>query len=181
MLPVARRYAQAVYALASAQQSMGDVVAAFAALAKACEQPTVRAALLSPALPRATKEKILLTLGAKMPPLAQRAASVMARGGRAALVALVADVLAQMQASAQHTVHAQVVAARPLSAPDQAALTQALRRATGQEIALSQQVDPELLGGMIVELGSQRLDGSLAGSLQRLASHLAHAEPLSRS
>jgi F-type H+-transporting ATPase subunit delta len=43
-----------------------------------------------------------------------------------------------------------------------------LRRAVGGKVAIETRVDPSLLGGLIVKLGSRMVDASLSSKLQRL-------------
>jgi len=63
---------------------------------------------------------------------------------------------------------AEVTVAQPLDEARQAALTEQLRRAVGARVAVDIRVDPALLGGMIVKVGSRMVDASLSSRLQRL-------------
>ena len=65
-------------------------------------------------------------------------------------------------------VTAEVTVAQPLNEARQAALTEQLRRAVGARVAVDIRVDPALLGGMIVKVGSRMVDASLSSRLQRL-------------
>ncbi len=65
-------------------------------------------------------------------------------------------------------VTAEVTVAQPLTEARQAALTEQLRRAVGSRVAVDIRVDPALLGGMIVKVGSRMVDASLSSRLQRL-------------
>jgi F-type H+-transporting ATPase subunit delta len=53
-------------------------------------------------------------------------------------------------------------------------LTAALKRRFGGEIALSQAVDPALIGGAVIDAGDVVIDGSLRSKLARLQAALAH-------
>ena len=63
---------------------------------------------------------------------------------------------------------AEVVAARPLSDTQLALLSEQLRRSVGRRVSVDARVDPGLIGGMIVKVGSRMVDGSLKSKLQRL-------------
>ena len=64
---------------------------------------------------------------------------------------------------------AQVTVAQPLDETQAARrLTEQLRRAVGARVAVDIRVDPALLGGMIVRVGSRMVDASLSSRLQRL-------------
>jgi F-type H+-transporting ATPase subunit delta len=58
--------------------------------------------------------------------------------------------------------------AQPLNEARTAALTDQLRRAVGARVAVDIRVDPALLGGMTVKVGSRMVDASLKSRLQRL-------------
>ena len=63
---------------------------------------------------------------------------------------------------------AEVVAARPLSEAQLARLSEQLRRSVGRRVSVDTKVDPGLIGGMIVKVGSRMVDGSVKSKLQRL-------------
>jgi F-type H+-transporting ATPase subunit delta len=65
-------------------------------------------------------------------------------------------------------VTAEVTAAQPLTESQQNALGEQLRRAVGRRVTMDLRVDPSLLGGMIVKVGSRMIDGSLKSRLRRL-------------
>ncbi|HEY1503142.1 MAG TPA: ATP synthase F1 subunit delta, partial [Stellaceae bacterium] len=65
-------------------------------------------------------------------------------------------------------VTAEVISAQPLSDAQKQSLDERLRRAVGGKVAIETRVDPSLLGGLIVKLGSRMVDASLSSKLQRL-------------
>jgi F-type H+-transporting ATPase subunit delta len=65
-------------------------------------------------------------------------------------------------------VSAEVVSAEPLSAKHVTALKEALKASLGKDVALEAKVDPALIGGLIVKVGSRMLDGSLRTKLNAL-------------
>ena len=64
---------------------------------------------------------------------------------------------------------AEVVTARPLNDDQVAALKAQLRTRAGRDVILEPAVDPNILGGIVVKLGSQRIDASIRTKLNRLA------------
>ena len=64
----------------------------------------------------------------------------------------------------------EVVTARPLSDGQIAALKQQLRTRAGRDVTIDAEVDPNILGGIVVKLGSQQIDASIRTKLNRLAS-----------
>lgn len=65
-------------------------------------------------------------------------------------------------------VSAEVTSAEPLSAAHVADLKAALKDALGKDVALDTQVDPSLIGGLIVRVGSRMIDGSIRTKLNSL-------------
>jgi F-type H+-transporting ATPase subunit delta len=63
---------------------------------------------------------------------------------------------------------ASVVSAKPLSATQRAALQSALKTSIKREIRMTESVDPSLLGGLVVKVGSRQIDSSLKSKLARL-------------
>lgn len=89
------------------------------------------------------------------------------------------DVLEQYQVllrELKQTVLADVVSAVPLSEEQTATIRDRVAALSGaQNVELSVQVDPDLLGGLIVKVGSQVIDASLRGQLRRIGMQLATA------
>ena len=61
-----------------------------------------------------------------------------------------------------------MTSARDLSDDQQAALLETLRGSVGGKVQLDLKVDPALIGGLVVKVGSRMIDSSLRSKLQRL-------------
>ena len=61
-----------------------------------------------------------------------------------------------------------MVSAVPLSEEQLAAVRDQLSKAVGQQVKLTTSVDPNLLGGLVVRVGSRMIDASLRTKLHRL-------------
>jgi F-type H+-transporting ATPase subunit delta len=68
-----------------------------------------------------------------------------------------------------------VSSAQPLEAAQREQLERTLRERLGHEVRLETAVDPRLIGGFVVQVGSVRYDGSLDGQLERLRQQLVAA------
>jgi len=66
--------------------------------------------------------------------------------------------------------NAEVTSAHPLSDDQVAELKHQLRTRVGREVSVDLQVDPDLLGGLVVRIGSQMIDSSIRTRLNALAS-----------
>jgi len=65
-------------------------------------------------------------------------------------------------------IRAEVTAAQEMSKAQVAALNDQLKRAVGSKVAVDIRVDPAIIGGLVVKVGSRMVDGSLRSKLQRL-------------
>ena len=68
--------------------------------------------------------------------------------------------------------HATATTAAKLTPEEVKALTERLERSTGRRVALDVEVDPSLLGGLVVRVGDRMIDGSVRGRLERLRNQL---------
>jgi F-type H+-transporting ATPase subunit delta len=70
-------------------------------------------------------------------------------------------------------VDARITSAKPLADADKEQLDRALRARTGKQVRMSFSLDPNLIGGVLAQVGSTIYDGSVRGQLERLRSELA--------
>ena len=105
---------------------------------------------------------------AGLSPLTRDFLAVVAHNRRLfAVPAMIEAYLAKL-AERRGEVTAEVTVAQPLNEARTAALNEQLRRAVGARVAVEIRVDPALLGGMTVKVGSRMVDASLKSRLQRL-------------
>ncbi len=64
--------------------------------------------------------------------------------------------------------HAEVTVAEPLSDKNRKALSDALKEKTGKSVEISEKVDPAIIGGIVVKLGSRMVDSSVRTKLNSL-------------
>jgi ATP synthase F1 delta subunit len=69
-------------------------------------------------------------------------------------------------------VAATVSSAAPLDEDEEAAIRSRVEARTGREVRLTSEVDPELIGGLVVRVGDQWIDASVRGRLERLRDQL---------
>ena len=165
---VARRYARALHALASEArraEAVTDELAAFDQLLSA--EPELREALLRPWVKAATKRGIVLEVAGRLgvSPLTRNFLALVAQRRR---LDLLGEILAAYRARVDEAAgrsRARVRSAAPLSDAERAALREHLGRRLGRTVLLDTEVDPNLLGGFVAEVGSRVLDMSVAGQL----------------
>ncbi len=97
---------------------------------------------------------------------------VMLRDGQLALLGEVVEQLALALAGGGRQELARVVTAVPLTRKEQEALRAQVRKRFGEEVAVRFEVEPDILGGVIIKVGDKLIDGSLAGRLAALHQRL---------
>jgi F-type H+-transporting ATPase subunit delta len=106
----------------------------------------------------------------KLDPITTNFLGVLAKNGRKAQLRPVIRAFRRLAAENRGEVSADVITARPLNDDQVAALKRQLRARAGRDVAIDASVDPKILGGIVVKLGSQQIDASIRTKLNRLAS-----------
>ena len=168
---LAVRYATALFELARDDGALDAVAADLASIqAMAAESDDLRRLVRSPVIGRREQGKAIDAVmeRAGIGRLTRRFIGVVAANRR--LFALESVIASFRQLLARHRgeLTAIVTTAHPLTAEQRAALDAALRRAIGVKLAIETKVEPELLGGLVVRIGSRMFDSSLRSKLQRL-------------
>jgi F-type H+-transporting ATPase subunit delta len=168
---LADRYAAALFDLADEAKALDRIADDLRALRSLlAESDDFRRLVRSPVLSRADQGKAVAALGerAGYDRLTRNFLGLLARNRR--LFALPEMIRAFLDRLAQRRgeVTAEVVSAAPLTRQQQDTLDERLRRAVGRKVAIETKVDPSLLGGLVVKVGSRMVDASLKSKLQRL-------------
>ena len=124
----------------------------------------------SPVLSRLEQGRAVAALAqrAELSPLVRDFLAVVARNRRLfAVPAMIEGYLARL-AERRGEVAASVTAAQPLSESQLEALSEHLRRTIGRRVSVDVRIDPRLIGGLIVKVGSRMVDGSVESKLRRL-------------
>jgi F-type H+-transporting ATPase subunit delta len=168
---LAARYASALYDLADEQGALDAVAADLKGLAQLIADSEDFARFIkSPVLSRADQGKGIAAVArhAGLNPLTAKFLGLVAANRRLfALPGMIRGFLAIL-AQRRGEVTAEVTSAAALSDNQTAAIAAALRQAVGRTVALSAKVDPAILGGLIVKVGSRMVDSSLKSKLSRL-------------
>lgn len=101
--------------------------------------------------------------------------TLLARQKRLALLPEIIVLFARRMSEARGEMKAELVSAAPLKKQDAEAISDRLSQAYGKKVVLELRQDPELLGGIVVKVGSVQLDASLSGKLRRLGHKLRAA------
>jgi F-type H+-transporting ATPase subunit delta len=175
---VGSRYAQALFDLASEQKQIAAVEADLKSLKKAlAESKDLRVLVGSPAFGADDKAKGLAAIATKgkFNATTKKFLGLLAANGRASVLASVITGFEDLSAKARGAVSAQVTTAIPLSAAQSKGVAAALRQALGKDPEIETRVDPAILGGIKVRVGSRLFDASLKSKLDSLKFALKRA------
>jgi F-type H+-transporting ATPase subunit delta len=168
---LAERYAAALFDLADERRMLDSVAADLRQLRDMLQASGDFLRLIrSPILSRDQQGKAVAALAerAGLSLLVRDFLAVVGRNRRLFAVPAMIEAFLANLAARRGEVTAQVTAARPLSEAQLGALSEQLHRSTGSKVTVDVQVDPGLIGGLVVKLGSRMVDGSIKSKLQRL-------------
>jgi F-type H+-transporting ATPase subunit delta len=168
---LAERYAAALFELADEHRTLDEVASDLRELRTmlAASGDLLRL-IRSPVLSREQQGKAIGVIAERsgLNPLVRNFLAVVAANRRLfAVPAMIEAFLAQL-AARRGEVTAQVTVAQELSERQREALNEQLRRSIGSRVSVDVQIDPVLIGGIVVKLGSRMVDASIRSKLQRL-------------
>ncbi|GLT00992.1 ATP synthase subunit delta [Sphingobium jiangsuense] len=166
------RYALALFELARDNNQLDSVAQSLATIKAALgESEEFRKLTTSPVIGREASAKAVAALAAPMglDPLTTKFLGVLAQARR--LPQLAAAIRAFETLLSQHRgeARAEVTSAHPLTKTQVTALTKSLKTRVGRDVAVDLKVDPAILGGLVVKIGSQMIDSSIRTRLNTLA------------
>ena len=100
---------------------------------------------------------------------------LLAEKGRAAELGDVADEFDALVAQEQRILDVRLTTAHELSDKEFQKILGSIEQASGRKVQAERDVDPDLIGGLVLQAGSMRLDASVRGRLERLRHDLTHA------
>lgn len=175
---VGGRYAQALFDLANEQNKVATVEADLKSLKAAiADSRDLRVLLASPTFGAEDKRKGLTAIAekARFDAVTKKFLGLMAANGRARALSDAIVGFENLAAAARGAVSAEVVTALPLSSAQAKGVAAALRQALGKDPEITTRVDPSLLGGIKVKVGSRLFDASIRSKLDSLKFALKRA------
>jgi F-type H+-transporting ATPase subunit delta len=166
------RYASALYELAAESKAVSAVESDLEKVGAAIlAMPDLAGLIRNPRLGRDDAAKAMEGIAAalKVSPLTKNFLGVLAANRRLAALPEMVRAFAAIAASARGEVKAEVTSAHPLSTAQLKALGEKLKAREGKDVTLSATVDPAILGGLIVKIGSTQIDSSIRTRLNSLA------------
>lgn len=175
---IAGRYATAIFELAEEGASLDQVEGWLAQLKEALGASEDLAALIrSPIVSREEQGAAMAAVCDKMGIGAPVSGMIGLMAAKRRLFTLpdVINVFNQLVADKKGIVPAEVTAAAPLSAAQQKALEDTIKKSVGADIALDVTVDESLIGGLVVKVGSKMIDTSIKSKLASLQTAMKEA------
>ena len=167
-----RRYAEAAFQLATRDDSI-ETWRRELELAAASVDGQLMDVLANPALPLDERLDAANRVLADLSQSVRNLVFLLVRRRRIEQLPRVAAEFIRLDERRQGITHATATSAAPLTDLERKALTARLEQMTGGRIALETDVDANLLGGLVVRVGDQLIDGSVRGRLERLRNQLA--------
>jgi F-type H+-transporting ATPase subunit delta len=169
---LAGRYAIALFELARDEKQIDEVAASLARLRQAVtESADLRELISSPLIGRDDQARaigaVVGSLG--LDRLTGNFVGVLAQNRRLSQIPSVIRNFNLLAARHRGEITAEVTSARPLDDDQVGQIKQQLRTRMGRDIAVELNVDPAILGGLVVKIGSQMIDSSIRTKLNTLA------------
>lgn len=172
---VSRRYARALFSLGVDRGTFEQLARELDALSELLEgSAELRDTLANPVFKSSEKRRLLEALLARMQPSPELRAFTLLlfERGRLPFLARIARDFRDLADARLGQVRGRVVSATALSADELARVQGALERRLGKKVLLETHQDPELLGGVVAQVGDLVLDGSLRARLRALSDRL---------
>ncbi|HXH87519.1 MAG TPA: ATP synthase F1 subunit delta [Gaiellaceae bacterium] len=164
-----RMYARSLFQAAKEQgkldvvhEQVGDFAAAIAAV------PELRNVLANPELDSATKAEVLGEILGDADELTRNFVLLAAEKGRATEIEEIYRELDRLVAAEEKRLTVELTTAFELSDDEAASILSQIEKASGRSVEATRKVDPALIGGIILQAGSLRVDASVRGRIEGL-------------
>jgi F-type H+-transporting ATPase subunit delta len=177
---VARRYARAIFAVAEEQHALEQIGAELQLLGVIAEDPQIAAALANPLLSATARRGLAVTIAdnLKLSPTTRNFISLLADHRRLDQLVGIAREFTHIVDRQLHRVRATITSATPLDDAHRQSLIAAFERKLGRTVIAETAVNPQLLGGVVVNVEGTVYDGSVRTQLQSLANRIAGGRSL---
>lgn len=167
---VARPYAEAVYKLAVAKNALSEWSAMLRDAADIAENENIKALLGNPVVSAKQLGELLLEIGRnRFNEDGRTFLNMLAENNRVSILPQISYLFEQLKAQHDGVIEAAIISAFDMSSSQLRNLVSALERKFERRIEAKVQVDPELIGGVKVEIGDEIFDASIRGKLEAMA------------
>ena len=168
-----RTYARALFEAAKELGRLKEVAEELGDFAAALRDvPELRAVLRNPELDPETKAGIVGEIIGDADPLLRNFLRLVAEKGRSGEIGDIARELDRLMAAEEGRLDVELTTAYELSEPDAKTILKQIQEASGRKVEATRKVDPNLIGGFVLQAGSMRVDASVRGRIERLRREL---------
>lgn len=172
-MSVATTYAEALYEASVEAGSLGPVASGMGEFAAAySESDDLRRALESPDLDPDAKRRVVVTLTEGAHPFVANTLRMLIDRGRIAELPEIAAAFAARVSEAEGRLEVEAVTAIPLPDDLREQIVSSIQEKTGRSVDLSESVDPDIVGGLMLRVGETVVDGSVRSRLDQLRREL---------
>jgi F-type H+-transporting ATPase subunit delta len=150
-------------------EALGDFAAAIQ------QSPELRSVLRNPQLDPTAKADILADLAGDEEPLFKNFLLVVAEKGRAGEIEEISAEFERLIARDERRITVELTTARELTDDEAKAIVAQIEKAAGRKVEATRTVDPDIVGGIVLQAGSHRADASVRGRLERLRQELVRS------
>jgi F-type H+-transporting ATPase subunit delta len=176
MAVIARTYARALFGAAKEQGRLVEVREELDLFADAIrEVPELQALIRNPELDTRAKIGALDALLEGADELLRNFVRLVTEKGRAPMLEEIAREYDELVAAEARILNVELTTAYELSDSEAASIVDQIEKAAGRRVEAARSVDPELIGGLVLKVGSLEVDSSVRGRLDRLRRELAGA------
>jgi len=171
---IANRYAEALMQQAVADNQLSAVADSMAQISVTCRNSKdLRNALTNPIINPLQKQNALLTVFKSSNPLVLNFLKLVCNKNRENILLDIADCFLTLYRKNQGIEKVSVQSATELNESDKTSIQQYVQKATGaKSVELHTEINPSVVGGMVIKFGDNLLDSSVAAKLRKLKKEL---------
>lgn len=167
---LARPYAEAVFRLAQGENDLAAWSERLQSLALIAADAQVARLIVDPAVAaERVADLVIEVAGAGLGERGANFVKVLAENDRLSVLPEIAAQFETLKASAEGTLEATIISAQVLTQAQIDDLVAGLKARFNRNVNAQAAVDPELIGGAVITIGDQVIDGSVKGRLQRMS------------
>jgi F-type H+-transporting ATPase subunit delta len=173
---VARTYARALFGAAKEQGKLDEIreeLDSFVATIR--EVPELQAMIRNPELDPPAKAEALVAVLQGTDEILRNFARLVAEKGRATMLEEIAREYDALVAAEERILNVELTTAYELSDNEADSIVKQIEQASGRRVEAERSVDPQLIGGVVLKVGTLEVDSSVRGRLERLRRELAGA------
>ena len=169
----ARRYARAVFEIALGRKRLNEWQSGLEKMAQIARDKSVASYLESPDVHFEDKARLLSERLGDTEPLVLNLVYLLITRSRFGMLADVVEEYQRLLDDYNNIERAEATTAVPLDEEDKNRLAERLGGITGKKVILRHEIDPDLIGGVVVRVAGKLLDGSTRGKLEALKRELS--------